>query len=590
MKKRILSALLAFLMIFSVVALASCDASSSKKDDTADSGDETSVTARVPLTLTMWLPAAEGAEVDDESVAQVEKAINAITQAEYQTAIKLKVLPADEYDAAVSEKMYGIKAVAEAEEEAAAQKRKEQREAAAKGEEYVDTGSTVDNTLAVEEENEFAALNASVFTGYPKVENTQFDIFVMHGVKDYVSYYNDLMLCELEDFISDGNNVLYDYIHPNFFNHITTDGGIEIPICMIPNNHAAGAYQVMLINKEVADSLDYDAEKFTSVKTLFDYDTSGISFIEDVARNRPEVTPVCGTYSAPYVSYFNEDSDASEFSIVSSAVSADSVYADLEILNTFKNVNFVDYMTYSKRIREASAPVAWGSTDNFAVGFTTATGREIEEFSDKYQVVVIENPHPTADQIFESGFAVSKYTSDKTGERAMEIITLINTNSKLRTILQYGVEGTHWKQDVDDESVIQIISDKYKMDMIETGNAFITYPGDGQPMSDWDPDKKQNLASFYPITSSFKYQDAETTTPLLQELATLSADMWARVDAMSSAQFTENLSALRNEVDALNCVSRLLYVPKADGNDPAGTILDESLIFRWQEFCKEIAE
>ena len=117
MKKRILSLILASVMMLSCFALYGCG------DDTESDSDQV---GRVPTTLTLWLPAAEGTEVDSEAVVNVENAINEYTQNKFSTAIKLKVFPAEDYDSLVLSKIYEIKQAedAAAAAEAAARKAK----------------------------------------------------------------------------------------------------------------------------------------------------------------------------------------------------------------------------------------------------------------------------------------------------------------------------------------------------------------------------------------------------------------------------------------------------------------------------------
>lgn len=569
MKKRLMSALLALIMLVSCFAFAGCV----KEED----NNEEAAGQRVAMTMTLWLQAAEGTEVDAESVSQVEKAINEITQAQFSTAIKLKIFKAEDYDKNVLAKIENCRVLTEEAEAAAAQQRKEEREAAAKGEEYVpDTEYTAKTDVLTfdDEDNMFEAMNAALFASYPAVANNQFDIFLIHGYDEFEKLASDLQLADLHDNLADESKVLRSYIFPSLLDGAQYDGCTYA----IPNNRAVGEYEIMLVNKEIASSLSYDPSRFTTVQSLFDYDDSGISFIEDVRKTLPDVTPVVGTFSAPYIKYWNENDDDS-FSLLSSLVSKDMEYTDISILNTFKNTNYVNATLYSKRIKEISAPGKFDSSKNFAVGFTTATNEEIDKYSEKYQVAIIQNPRPSQEEIFKSMFAVSAYTKDV--DRAMEVITLLNTDTELRTVLQYGVKGTHWRYNVDDESVIDIISDKYSMDINETGNVYMTYPAAGVPMTEWKYAKAHNLDSFVPKTNGFVYSN-EKTAPLLEELAKESERIKAKVDAMSAAEFSSNLQSLRDEVDALSCVQKLVYMP-TDEEDPAFDF-EESIAYEWIEF------
>ena len=569
MKKRLLSALLALLMLVSCFAFAGCG----EEEETDEN-----VGQRVAMTLTLWLQAGKGTEVDNESVAQVEKAINEITQANFSTAIKLKVFTADEYDDNVLAKIENCRVLTEEADAAAAAKKKAEREAAAKGEEYVEDTSVVSTTEVLtfdDEDNMFEAMNAALFASYPAVANNQFDIFLIHGYDEFKQLAENFQLADLHDNLADESKILRSYIFPSLLDGAQYDGCTYA----IPNNRAVGEYEIMLVNKEIASSLYYDPAEFTSVQSLFTYDDSGISFVEDVKNSLPDVVPVAGTFSAPSIKYWNVDDDDT-FSILSSLVSKDMQYTDISIMNTFKNINYVNSTLYSKKINEITTPVKFDENLNFAVGFTTATSEEIDKYSEKYQVAIIQNPRPSQEEIFDTMFAVSAYTKDV--DRAMEVITLLNTDTELRTILQYGVKGVHWKYDVDNEDVIDVISDKYVMDLKETGNEYMTYPAEGVPMTEWKYAKSQNLDSFVPKTTGFIYYN-EQTGPVLDELAVESARILEKVNAMTSEEFSTSLEELRNEVDELECVKKLTYIPSDDEGEPEFDF-EESLSYEWIEF------
>ena len=86
---------------------------------------------------------------------------------------------------------------------------------------------------------------------------------------------------------------------------------------------------------------------------------------------------------------------------------------------------------------------------------------------------VLESPKTTAENAFESAFAVVNGTCDV--KRAMEIIYAINSDVTLRNLLQYGVEGTNYE--VVDGDIIRYDAtnhpdDVYHMNVLYTGNIF----------------------------------------------------------------------------------------------------------------------
>ena len=92
-------------------------------------------------------------------------------------------------------------------------------------------------------------------------------------------------------------------------------------------------------------------------------------------------------------------------------------------------------------------------------------------------------------------FCVSSFTKD--AARAVEVITFLNTNEEFRTILQYGIKDVHWntKKDADGNEVLKVLSNEYSMDLINTGNVYLTYPGADMSKTFWEYAKQQNRES-----------------------------------------------------------------------------------------------
>ena len=567
MKKSLLSIVLAALMCFSCFALSSCQ-SETEVDNTG---------TKVGMTLTLWLPAAEGTEVNDEAVVNVENAINEYTQKNFSTAIKLKVFAAEDYDSMVLSKIYEIKAIEDAAAEAEAAARRAKRDAKKNGTStaqtteketesttsYLDIDETDPNKYIIpDDENgkkpydyeyENAYLNAALFTEYPSVESNQFDIFLVHGYEEFSLLYSDMLLSDLSSNYANDSKELQSYINGNFILGAIADGSLYT----IPNNRAVGEVGVMLINKKVCEELYYDPTEFDSVEKLFTYDNSGISFIEDVKNSLPDIVPVAGNYTPSNLQYLSLTND-STFSLLCALVSPEiTSYSDFGMSNVFRSTNFINAYRLEKRINDIVKPVDFDTAEEFAVGFFKGTYDQIEEFADDYEIVTLQLPQLTKEDVYDTAFAVSAYT--KNLDRAMEIVTAINTNTELRTILQYGKEGVHWRYDVEDTSVIQILDDSYKMDMKETGNAFVTYPAAGVPISAWASAKNNNTYLYLPYTYGFSCLN-EDTEALLQDLAEKSAEIYARIEAMSFEEFNNSLDKLRNEVDSIDSFKRLSYV------------------------------
>ena len=576
MKKSIMSVILALVMSLSCVALFGCQEEEQQSESIGTVG----------TTLTLWLPAARGSEIDDEAVINVESAINEFTQKNFSTAIKLKVFPAEQYDSYVLSKIYEEKQRQDKLDELAAAERKANRDKKNGTNTATDTQTeteTKESVIEIEKtdpelyilpadennkrpydyEYEHAYLNASVFASYPAVASGQLDIFLIHGFDEFKLLFDDMLICDMPNNVS-------SYVNPAFIKGARYGGTMSV----IPNNRPAGEISVMLINKKVCEQLYYDPERFDNVDKLFTYDDSGISFIEDVKKSLPDVTPVVGNYTPSNIRYFSKDDDGS-FSLLAALVSPEiDSWDSFGMDNIFRNGNFVNSYRLNKRIKEIVEPADINTAKEFAVGFFKGTYEELQKYKEDYQIVTLQNPQLSREEVFETGFAISSFTQSES--RALEIIDAINTNTELRTILQYGQEGVHWRYDVENTDVIHVMSDKYKMDLKETGNCFITYPGDGLPISVWDDAKQYNLNLFLPYTYGFE-SSCETTSELLDTLKAESDAMFAKIEAMTYAEFNENLDNLRKEVDNSDTYNRLSHVFGINPEEDKNYIEDESL-------------
>ena len=143
-------------------------------------------------------------------------------------------------------------------------------------------------------------------------------------------------------------------------------------------------------------------------------------------------------------------------------------------------------------------------------------------------------------------FAVSTYS--KSLARSMEIITYLNTDTELRTALQYGAEGVHWQIDPENEDAIISLSDDYKMDIYTTGNVYMTYPDYGKTMADWDYGKQQNLDSMVSPYLTFEGYVTEENAELMADLDALSAEYKKQIDDMTAEELKEAITQFKKDL------------------------------------------
>lgn len=547
MKKRIVSILLCMAMLVTGAAFTGCDSVGGTTTDTTGEENSNSPLDRSSMTLTLWVPTKEG--TTEEALYAVEEAINRITQAEYDTAIKLYAVPDAEYEKTVKERMKLIEERIKQEEQEAIDRRKQEIEAAKNGE------TLVEGTTAYINPNMDGDLSLVVrgATGYTNVERNQMDIFLIRGADDYQYYIDNFYVQSLNEDLNGSCKVLNSYIFPDFITAANVGGSVY----GIPNNHEIGEYTYFLVNKKLADAEYLDPDKLTNLSECQ-------SFIEDVATYHPGVTPVYGKYEPSYYKYYSAN-DQSEFSVLASRVTPDLQYESLTIDNIFGFNNFTsNYYLYKSFVEKGY--VSTEEVDEFGVGYVTCTASEVKKYADDYYINVFKRPEGKKEDYLQSMFAVSTYS--KSVNRSMEIITMLNTDTELRTILQYGAQGTHWKYDEENSGVIVKLSDDYQMNLIDTGNVYMTYPDYGVSLDFWKEIQAQNLDSYLPLTYSFNYRN-EDNAALLAELDRLSAEIWNEIQGMSANDFRSSISRLQSRVAANDAYQKLTYIP-ADNDASKG--------------------
>ncbi len=528
MKTKLLCLLLALVMAMSCFAFAGC----SDDDEGTIEGAATDETLLTTITLALWIPTDE--DTTEEAILAVQDAINKITKAKFETAIELHAIPSDEYEAAIDARFTEIEENIAFEKAEAARKKQEAQEMAEQGITTVAEETTAPDA-AVEGEDTYVNEIGMTVVRYPEVEANQMDIFLVRGYDNYTKYINEMLLSPLDTELSGDSKILKQYIYPDFLTKAKVMGATYA----IPNNHPIGEYQFLLVNKRLVDELYWDPDMLT---TLTDCE----QFILDV-KEYTDVAPFAGEIEPSGIYYWSEDG---EWSIIASQVGADATYnTSVPPQNFFNIPGAVDTMYLQKVLEENDCIVEDpASVEEFGVAIVSGDATVRAQYEDEYYVYVHENPRATEEDLYASMFAVSSYT--KSVLRSMEIITLLNTDPELRTILQYGVEDVHWRVNVENEDVIDILSDDYKMNLLETGNVYMTYPAAGVPMSDWDLLKAQNLdvrGNPYIGLKRTEYITEENKAAF-DAIADVSKQYKDRIDAMTAEEFKASVEDMISEV------------------------------------------
>lgn len=533
MNKKLTSLLLAALL--TAGSLVGCS-SKAEEEDVATADTEQSV--RVSMTLTLALPTKSG--TTDEAAQKVEAAINRLTQAKFDTAIDLRLIPENEYQAYIDDTLSSINTKILEEESAAESRRKEIKALKAQGIDVsgMDTGDDEETTETVETEEETIVNDLGIsIKQYPEVGDTQFDIFLVQGYDNYNSYIENEYIQQLDSELSGNSKLLKTYIYPTFLELANVSGTYAIP-----NNHPVGQYQYLLVNKELVDTYDYDPDELTTLLKCTD-------FIKDIGNQHLDgVVPLLGEVEPANMTYWG--TDQSQWSILASQITNTMSYKLKLVPKSVFSINvFVNTIGAMKELSELGY-IGDGTIkdgEKFAVGVVAGDASIVEQYGDEYYTYIYSKPMMTEEDAYGNMLAVSTYS--KNLSRAMEIITYINTSTDIRTILQYGIEGENWEyENQDTQDTIRILNNDYQMDLVTTGNVYMTYPGEGMSMDYWDYGKQQNIDSISSPYIKFKGYINDNNKDLIKQLDDLSKEYKAKLDALTYAEFDDAISEYKKEL------------------------------------------
>lgn len=549
MLKRILSAIVAVLMLVMAFVLTGC--STGSKDEEAD--------MRLPMTLN-FIGITEKSTTP-ESVKQVEDAINAILSNTYETKINLTLVTRDEYidlvksrideanylidlDAAIAKYNTYAQRVANKQAAASATSNKSIFGKWKKAGVTVQAETVTTRTKYTAEQTTIDE-NGLISTLYPD-PYSPLDIMMVDGYDMFKTFMDMEVLSDMSSLIKTGSSIadytaFAQFIYPTFLEQVAAlTGGTYA----IPTNTLLAEYTYLVVNNELAEKYDFNIETFSGYADLSD-------FLEKVKSNET-VTPFANVPECLGLFYpFGEDVAIASYIDPQLGYKPDEG-STFDIKNLYDIKQYVDHCKLMEEF-QSKGYFNEGSTDGYAVAVVKGDASVPDTYGEEYQVAVIQKPFVEKDVIFDGMLAVSKYTQDDT--RALEVIQAFTTNKTLKNLLQYGIEGVNYTVNSDQKTITRL-NNNYMMDTLLTGNLLMGYPEEGMLADQWTYYKKSNLDSklspflVYPVDDAdleaklndFIYR-AELTEAVEKHLG-ISYDEFD--SSLSTAQGTTNMTKLKN--------------------------------------------
>ncbi len=483
--KRLLAGLLAALTVASAAFLTGCSGGNSEEN-----AANTTSTRKI-VTLNMYV--ITGDETDPETAKQVQMQINRTLLPEFKTMLKINYITEDEYwntiDKVTKQVEYykengELLVEEELPEEDAAEENAEGTEVA---EEPEDNRIVFEDELPAEEEEsaeepvEEEAVEEEVLESDGAIAGTsnltfnelidfifdsdditltkpQLDIFIVNDYDRYTELVADEKLAAMDEYLKYDSSVLTKYIYPTFL----SAAKVGKSTYGIPTNHALeGDFTYFVYNKDLLDKYGYKVSDLTNYAGLSEY-------LALIKANEPGVWPVSGTCDISGAEVYDNS-----FLAIGKQLNA----LGNSVLPVFMETNYVNHLraveSYKKNGYFPAQPLENAKYAIEIVKSTELLQHEWNENGTNYAAYLYDLKRVDADEAFTGAMCISSLSTNK--DRAMEIITLFNTNPELANLLQYGIEGENYYYDADTESVT-MLNDSYTMNTMYTGNTYIKYP------------------------------------------------------------------------------------------------------------------
>ncbi|MCR5458192.1 MAG: hypothetical protein K6F14_09000 [Clostridiales bacterium] len=548
MLKKILSAIIAVVMLAMTFVLAGCS--------TGSNDEETDL--RLPMTLNFIGITKES--TTPEAIQMVEDAINNILSNTYETKIKLTLVTEDKYmelvQSRIDEANYLLDLDAAVAKYNTYAQRVANKQAAASATSNTSffgkwkkaavtvVADTVTSREKYTAEQTTIDENGLISTLYPD-PYSPLDILMIDGYEMFSEFMKLDVLSDMASLIKSGSSIadytaFAQFIYPTFLSQISSLSGGTYAI---PTNTLLAEYTYLVVDEKLAEKYNFNINTFNGFADLEE-------FLTQVKENE-NVTPFEGVPDCLGIFYpFGEDVAIATYYDPMVGYNAEEG-TTFEIKNLFDIKQYVDYCTLMENYTEKGFFTEKG--EGFAVKVVKGDASVPDTYGDDYQVEIIQKPYVEKDIIFDGMLAVSKYTQDDT--RALEVIQAITTNKELKNLLQYGIEGDNYTVN-DDGKTITRLNDSYMMDTLLTGNVLMGYPEEGMLADLWTYYKTTNLDSalspflVYPISDDSLESQLNTfiyraeMTEAVEKVLGITYDSF--VNSLSTAEGTTNMTKLKN--------------------------------------------
>ncbi|MBE9914453.1 ABC transporter substrate-binding protein [Paenibacillus donghaensis] len=332
-----------------------------------------------------------------------------------------------------------------------------------------------------------------------------FDIaFTSSWAFNYVESARKGYFYELDDLLDKYGQGIKKALNPAFLEGSKVNGHNYA----IPTNKELPAQAVWRFNKTLADKYNLDVSKATTLESLE-------PMLKTVKENEPDVYPIPSNIS-PYLPFdfalegipVGVPIDTKDFKVINVWDTPETKQV-FDTMHKYYQAGYLPPDVATKQGNEHEKTGKWLLDKQHTVPFADI------QWSDSLGYKVVSTPihKPIVFNWSVTGSMQAISAKTKHPEKAMEFLNLLNTDEHLRNLINYGLEGVHYKK-LSEDTFEPIPDSGYSMPSFTLGNMFLLYKLKDDPKDKWEQYQKFNESATNAPLLGFQFDPTNVMTEI----------------------------------------------------------------------------
>lgn len=330
--------------------------------------------------------------------------------------------------------------------------------------------------------------------------------FTSSWANDYFANAKKGAFYEIDKLLDEKGQGIKKALNPAFFEGTKVNGHNY----GVPTNKELPQQRVFRFNKTYVDKYNLD---ISNVKTLQD--------LEPILKTFKEKEPGIAPIPAKIAEFFRYDLPVTDIPLIGMPLDT----KDYKLVNVWETPEAKSYLETMRKYYEAGylpkdVATQKQAGDYFKTGKWLVDVADAQPYADNlwsndagYGVISKPMHEPITFNWTVAGAMQAISAKSKHPDKAMEFLNLLYTDPYLINLVDFGIEGTHYKK-IGDQAKESIPDSGYGFPAFSVGNMMLTYLNNGDPKDKWDKFKQFNDSAKNAPLLGFQFDTSNVTTEL----------------------------------------------------------------------------